>query len=328
MSNKRLLLLAALTLLVLMAWWTARSTLMPLGGEGSHIVQIPKGASAGRISRILAERKVIRSAIGFGLLARIKGKSADLKPGAYRLSPSMPPSAIMDKLVKGDICAKWVTIPEGFTVRQIAERLAAQGLANEERFLYLASNGRSFESGFPHGDNLEGYLFPDTYLIPLGVSEETIIRQMLEAFAKKAAGCVSSQQTDMPLDKVVILASLIEREAKVPKDRPLVSAVLRNRLRIGMRLECDATVLYALGRHKSRVLNSDLDVDSPYNTYRHAGLPPGAIANPGLDCIKAALNPAKVDYLYYVARPDGSHIFTRTLAEHQHAKEIARRGSH
>ena len=325
MSNKKLLLLTVLALLVLAAWWTAGSMVLPLGGKGFQIVDIPKGASAGRIGRILAEHKIIKSAVGFDLLARITGKSSELKPGAYRLSPSMPPGKIMDTIVKGEVCARWITIPEGFTVRQIAERLAAKGLVNEDRFLYLASNGRYFNVGFPHRDNLEGYLFPDTYLIPLGSNEETVIGQMLACFNKKAMGYISSSQTNMPLDEVVILASMIEREARVPKDRPLVSAVLRNRLNRGMRLEVDATVLYALGRHKTRVLYSDLDVDSPYNTYRNAGLPPGAIANPGLDCIKAALNPAKVDYLYYVAKPDGSHIFSHTLAEHDHAKRIAQR---
>jgi UPF0755 protein len=316
---------AAVIVLILVAWWAASGMFLPLGGEGSKIVDIPKGASAGRIGRILAEHRVIRSAVGFNMLARLTNKSSSLKPGAYRLSPSMPPGEIMDTIVKGEVCARWITIPEGFTVRQIAERLAARGLVNEERFLYLASNGRYFDVGFPHGDNLEGYLFPDTYLIPLDSAEESVIRQMLDCFRKKAMGCISSSQTNMPLDEVVILASMIEREARVPKDRPLVSAVLRNRLNRGMRLEVDATVLYALGRHKTRVLYSDLDVDSPYNTYRNAGLPPGAIANPGLDCIKAALNPARVDYLYYVAKPDGSHIFSRTLAEHDHAKRIAQR---
>ena len=328
MSRKKLLPLSVIAVLILVAWWAIWSMLMPFGGKGSRMVEIPKGTSAGGIGRILAQSKIIRSAVGFNLLARITGKSTELKPGAYRLSPSMPPSAIMDKIVKGEICAKWVTIPEGFTVRQIAERLAAQGLVNEDRFLYLAANGRQFHTRFPHGDDLEGYLFPDTYLIPLDVSEEAVIRQMLDCFDRRVMSCVASGHTSMPLYKIVILASMIEREARVPKDRPLVSAVLRNRLNLGMRLEVDATVLYALGRHKSRVLYSDLDVDSPYNTYRNAGLPPGPIANPGLDCIKAALNPAKVDFLYYVAKPDGSHIFSRTLAEHQHAIRIARRGAH
>ena len=326
MSCRKLIPLSLMALLLVLAWWTIRSMFIPRGGVSWHIVEIPKGASAGRIGRILAERGIIRSAVGFDLLARLTGKSAELKPGAYRLSPSMRPGDIMDKIIKGEICAKWVTIPEGFTVRQIAERLAARGLVNEDRFLYLASNGRSFNVAFPHGDNLEGYLFPDTYLIPIGVSEEAVIRQMLDCFNRRVVG--STGHASMPLYEIVILASMIEREARVPKDRPLVSAVLRNRLNRGMPLEVDATVLYALGRHKSRVLYSDLEVDSPYNTYQYAGLPPGPIANPGLSCIEAALHPANVDYLYYVAKPDGSHIFSRTLAEHQHNIQLARRGSH
>lgn len=328
MTNKRLRLSIILIFAVIL-WWIVSAMLLPKGGAGKMSVQIPRGSSAEQIGHILSEKNVIRSAFGFRLLARLTRSSAGLKPGEYELEPSMSPLDIIRKIRKGETSARWVTFPEGFTVQQIAEHLAAEGFANEERFMEMARHGgRQFHTGFSHpGENLEGYLFPDTYMIPSGTSEEAIIGLMLKCFENKAAIPYASDaaKSGMSLQEIVTLASLIEREARIPKDRPLISAVLHNRLRMKMRLDIDATVLYALGKHKTRVLYRDLEVDSPYNTYRNAGLPPGPIANPGLDSIKAALHPAAVDYLYYVARKDGSHIFSRTLAEHEHAKSIARR---
>lgn len=313
--------------LVFVAWFVYVMA-VPVGGSKTVTVLIPQGASAGRISRILAEQGVIRSPLGFRMQVRITGRASKLKPGAYRLSSDMMPLKIIAMMSSGDTYARWITIPEGFTVRRIARRLASEKLVNEDRFLEIALHGgSSFRTGFSHpAGSLEGYLFPDTYLIAPGSSEEAIISDMLKCFQRRAAdGLGPGAGAGLNLHQIITLASLIEREARVPKDRALVSAVLRNRLRRGMRLECDATVLYALGEHKERVFYRDLEVDSPYNTYRNAGLPPGPIANPGLACITAAVNPARADYLYYVARPDGSHIFSRTLEEHNRAKQIARR---
>lgn len=317
-------------LILLALVWAIGAMLVPAGSSKQVTVQIPRGASAGTIARILAEHGVVRSALGFSVLARATGKSGSLKPGAYMLSPSMRPYVVLDKLARGDVCGRWVTFPEGFTARQMGERLEAENLGKSEKFSRLAYyGGSSFRTDFAHpGPSLEGYLFPDTYLVPIGQSEEEVIREMLECFRRKVAEPLAEDiaSSGMSLHEVITLASLIEREAKIPEDRPLISAVIHNRLRRNMRLEIDATVLYALGRHKERVLYSDLDVDSPYNTYRYAGLPPGPIANPGLASIRAALHPASVDYLYYVARRDGSHIFSRTFGEHQRAKQAARRG--
>jgi UPF0755 protein len=185
--------------------------------------------------------------------------------------------------------------------------------------------------------SLEGYLFPNTYLIVLDSNPKMIVGQMLQAFKSQVAEPLSSdvvetagndgaQARSRALYQAVVVASMIEREAKVEKDRPLISAVIWNRLRKGMKLEVDATVQYALGEHRGRLFYSDLAVISPYNTYRNPGLPPGPISNPGLASIKAALHPANVDYLYYVARPDGSHVFSHTLEEHNAAKARIRRG--
>lgn len=319
---------AALVAVLIPLCWLVGATEIPVGGGRTVMVRIPQGSSAAAIGRILARDDVIRSSLGFRFLARITGKGSRLKPGAYRLNSSMSPREVLTKIANGEVAARWVTFPEGFTVRQIAERLAAEGLADRARFLELALyGGSSFTTGFRHpGSSLEGYLFPDTYLIAPGTSEEAIIREMLTCFARKVARPMSSDivRSGMSLHDLVTMASLIEREARVSKDRDLISGVLRNRLKRGMRLECDATVLYALGEHKNRVLYSDLAVESAYNTYRNAGLPPGPIANPGLACIEAALHPADVDYLFYVARPDGSHIFSRTMEEHQRARQTAR----
>ena len=317
-----------LAVIALAGIWLVRSVLLPVGGAERITVQIPRGASTREIGHILAARGVVRSSLGFGLLARATGKSGSLKPGAYDLSPAMTPLAVMDKIARGEVCAKWITFPEGFTIRQVAERLEAEEFGKADSFWRLARyGGASFSTGFPHpAGSLEGYLFPDTYLLSIGISEEAVIREMLDCFERKVATPLAAEisRSGMSLHEVLTVASLIEREARIPKDRSLISAVLHNRLRRNMRLECDASVLYALGRHKSRVLYKDLTVDSPYNTYLHGGLPPGPIANPGLASIKAALHPAQVDYLYYVARPDGSHIFSRTMAEHQRARAVAR----
>lgn len=330
MKSRGAILLGVIAVLVLAAWLTARSIMTsPVGGGSTVYVMIPKGSSAGSIGRLLEEKGIIRSAFGFRLLVRLSGKTSELKPGAYKLSPSMTPSQVLDKVAKGEVSARWVTFPEGFTVRQMADRLASDGFVDKDRFIELALHqGSTFKTTFDHtGESLEGYLFPDSYLISSGATEEMIIEQMLKTFEEKVAMPLSADlnRSGWTWHDTVTLASLIEREARMPKDRRLISSVLRNRLKKGMRLECDATVLYALGGHKDRVLYRDLEVDSPYNTYRHAGLPPGPIANPGFACIKAALDPQQSDYLYYVARPDGSHIFTRTLDEHNHARQIARR---
>jgi UPF0755 protein len=317
----------SLCLLCLLVW-IAQDFLLPMGRNGMVSVEIPNDASALQISRILAGRGAIRSAWGFRVLARVEGKSASLHAGLYVFSRSMTPMGVLRKIAAGEANARWIVIPEGFTVRQIAYRLGADKCVRPDKFISLALEcGKTFQTGFvTPGDSLEGYLFPSTYLISKGESEDKIVNDMLRNFDRKVAIPLKADidASGMSLHEILTLASLIEKEAKVPGDRPLISAVLRNRIQKNMRLQIDATVLYALGHHKNRVYYKDLTVDSPYNTYRHAGLPPGPIANPGLDSIKAAIHPANVDYLYYVAKPDGSHIFSRTIEEHAVAIKQAR----
>lgn len=320
MKNKKNILIAAAFVLIL---WIFLIMFIPQGGSRKITVSIPRGFTAGDIGHLLVEKGIIRSAFGFKLLVRLKHSSSTLKPGAYNLDPSMSPLSVIDKIARGDSVSRWLSIPEGYTIRQIADRIEKERFGNASRFYSLAKfEGKSFPTEFPNpGESLEGYLFPDTYLVPTGVSEADIIRIMLDCFNRKAYKPLANeiQTSGMSLHDIVVMASLIEREAKVAKDRPLISAVLKNRLKQKMRLGIDATVLYALGRHKDRVLYNDLNVDSPYNTYRNFGLPPGPIANPGIDSMKAAIHPVNADYLYYVAKPDGSHVFTSTFEEHKRA---------
>jgi UPF0755 protein len=312
----------------------------PVGGSSEPVkVVVPKGANAGQVGVKLRDQGLTRYTWVLPLMAKATGESGEIKAGEYLMSRNMSVKQMLEKLVKGDVAAVWVTIPEGYTVRQIADRLSERDLVNKQEFLAVArSSGKDYPKILDiHSQSLEGYLFPSTYLVPLQGNPRDIIAMMLDAFKTNVAmplsedfAHVSADQSEesrlAAMHRVVIVASLIEREAKVAKDRPLVSAVIWNRLRIGMKLDIDATVQYALGEHRDRLFYRDLAVRSAYNTYINPGLPPGPIANPGIDSIKAALHPADVSYLYYVALPDGSHKFSRTLEEHNAAVRWIRKG--
>ena len=297
------------------------------------LVTIPPGKSARQIGEILARKHLIRNPLSFVFASRLDHLSGEMHAGRYALSPAMPPRQIAALLALGETASNTVTIPEGFTVKQIARRLASAGLADETQFLTLATTqGKSFTvAGWtPPNANLEGYLFPDTYTLPKEAMPREIIGQMVANFHARVVHPHGVELAHAPggLAETITLASLVEREAEVNSDRPLIAAVYRNRLALGMRLQCDATVQYALPVHKARLFYADLRVDSPYNTYTHAGLPPTPIACPGLPSIEAALHPASVDYLYYVAGPDGKHhIFSRTLAEQNAAIARVRAGA-
>ena len=318
-----------LVLLLLAALVTAAGVLYtiellgPVSGNPKApavLVLIPPGKSARQIGEILARKHLIRNPLSFVLASRMDHLSGEMHAGRYLISPAMPPRQMAALMALGETAKNTVTVPEGFTVKQIARRLAGAGLVNEAAFLTLAeTQGKTFSvHGWTPPPNLEGYLFPDTYTLPKGATAREIIQQMVENFDVRVVRPYGVAAAKLPggLPATVTLASLVEREAEVDSDRPLIAAVYRNRLQAGMRLQCDATVQYALPQHKTRLFYADLRVESPYNTYLHAGLPPTPIACPGLPSIKAALHPASVDYLYYVAGPDGRHhIFSRTLAE-------------
>ncbi len=283
------------------------------------------------IGGLLAEQGLIRSPYAFVLKTRLA--NAEIKAGKYRLTPAMSLEEVVQALRRGPMANAEgisVTIPEGYTLAQIAQALQAKGVTDGAELLRLATD-KTFVAGLHEAfplptQTLEGYLFPDTYVFKPHSSPRDVLEEMLRNFGRRFADSQAQEiaASGHSLHELVTIASLIEREAEVPQDRARIAGVINNRLGRKMRLQIDATVLYALGHHKNRVLYKDLNVKSPYNTYRHAGLPPGPIACPGLPCLMAALHPETNDFLYYVARPDGSHLFTRTLREHEAAKRQAR----
>jgi UPF0755 protein len=319
---------AAVVALGVGTWLYAHWALGAAGTGPATEVRIPQGASVPQIAELLRARGLVRDPLAFRMLARWRGVEGRLQAGEYRFAPDEGAQRILSRLAAGDVIRHSVTIPEGYTVAQIADTLAARGLVDRDRFLRLTQQAGRFWIPQMRGNattSLEGYLFPDTYLIPRGLTEERVIRIMVDRF-RAATGALLGGPLPMKLTphEVVTVASMVEREARVDGERARIAGVIYNRLRIGMRLEVDATVLYALGEHREVVLYRDLEVDSPYNTYRYHGLPPGPIASPGIASILAALRPESHDFLYYVARSDGSHVFSRTLAEHNRAVRAIR----
>jgi UPF0755 protein len=275
----------------------------------------------------------VRNALAFMLAARLDGKSGALKAGHYRFSGELSLEKVIGRLREGpndtDADRVKVTIPEGYTLEQIASLLEDKGVVEKADFLQWTTHpdkvsGISADFPLPKR-SLEGYLFPDTYELPPHSAPLQVVNSMLMNFSKRF---YRPYQQDIEtksggLADIVNKASLIEREARAEEDRPRIAGVIENRLQAGMKLQLDATVLYGRA-HKSRVMDGDLKVESPYNTYLYAGLPPGPIANPGMNCLLAALHPERNTYLYYVARPNGRHIFTRTFPEHEAAVKQAR----
>ena len=311
--------------------------LAPVAGDGTGNpvrVVIPSGATGGTIARILAEEGLIKNELFFRYLVRWEGAEAKLKAGEYELSPAMAPKEIIDRLVQGDIVQDYVrvTIPEGYTVPQIADLLAEKGLIDRGRFLQLVQEGAfdfDFIGEIPDGVDyrLEGYLFPDTYYFTPEAGEEAVIDRMLQRFADVINPEIRerARELGMSLHELITLASIVEREARLPEERPIIAGVFHRRLQLGWKLESCATIQYILGEPKERLLTEDTRIPSPYNTYLHTGLPPGPIAAPGEAAIRATAYPEDTEYLFFCADKDGSHIFSRTLEEHNQAKKRVQR---
>lgn len=291
-------------------------------------VEIPSGSNSKEIAIILKENGLIRDKSIFRLDAKIKGYANSFKSGYYSLSTGMSIKEIMTELTKGgkNTNVSTFTVPEGYELRLIAEKLSEEGFINENRFLELTSDKRNFEDKFSflseldEGQSLEGYLFPSTYEIFVGASEEEIIEKMLVEFEKIYEDKLedSINNLNLSLDQAVTLGSIIEREARRDDERELVSAVFHNRLNIDMPLQSCATVQYILGERKEVLTNADTQIQSEFNTYINNGLPPSPIASPGKDSLIASINPADVDYLYFRTKEDGTgaHVFSRTYEEH------------
>ncbi len=295
----------------------------PSGKSSNVLVRIPPRSSTDQIAAMLEQQGMIRDDRAFRLYARFHNLDNRIQAGYYLLNASMSAEEILNILVRGKTASKSFTIPEGYTLKQITESLAAKGFIREPLFKDLLVNGQfnyAFLKDLPRGDRrLEGYLFPETYNIGLDSTEKDILNVMLDGMNRQIKEIQLEEKAkamNLTLHQAVTIASMIEREARVDKDRTLISSVIHNRLKAGMRLQIDATVEYALGGHREKIYYKDLEVDSPYNTYKFNGLPPGPIASPGRESLLAAVNPAQTKYLYYVAKPDGSHAFSETLAEH------------
>ena len=290
-------------------------------------VIVPKGSSFARATDSLSKAGLISAPFLFRVYGRIRGDDRNIKPGTDLIKRGTPWPDIIRALNGGHGLVNTITIPEGWTLYQIVPLLASTisvPIDSVEAAVRDSVLRARLDIPTP---NLEGYVFPDTYAFPVGTSAREAIAEMVRRFERewKPAWNIRLDSLGLSRHQVVTLASIVEREAKRPEERPVIAAVYLNRMRAGMLLQADPTVQYAKGRHTPRLLLKDLDVNSPYNTYKYAGLPPGPIASPGGPSLLAALNPAKVSYLYFVAHPDGHHEFRNTLAEHEIAKQRARK---
>ncbi|HUP03041.1 MAG TPA: endolytic transglycosylase MltG [Bryobacteraceae bacterium] len=296
------------------------------GFSGRVFVDLPPGASTAAIARSLAEAGVIRSPLDF-LLVRALQRGRKLQAGEYAFSHPDTAAGVYRRIARGDIFFFELKVPEGKNMFEIAAEAAKLGLFSEEAFLDAARDPGAIRDLDPRAPTLEGYLFPDTYRINHRTTPGQLCGMMTARFRAAWRGL----HTQAGVHDAVTMASLVEKEARLPAERPLIAGVFDNRLRIGMKLDCDPTVIYAALRHEAyrgAIHESDLQREDPYNTYRFAGLPPGPIANPGLAAIRAALEPARSTALYFVLRPDdsGSHEFSAKLNDHKKAVTRYRRG--
>ena len=313
----------------------------PLSGDTTtRRFPVERGETGASIASRLEQEGLIRSALAFRLRARSEGVDAHFEAGEYELSPSMRPSEIMQLLQQGRYPGQQLTIPEGFRMAQMADAVEAMRPGGRAEFLLAVQKAKPDGVVFadrPASASLEGYLFPDTYQLDRDTSVTKLVDTMLYTFGQKVTPDLirRAREKQLNVHQLVTLASIVEREAQVPSERPTIAAVFLNRLKQGMPLQADPTVQFALrptndqppdGLYWKRSLSgTDLKVDSPYNTYSRKGLPPGPICSPGLAALQAVADAPATDLLYFVAKPDGSHAFARTLAEHN--QNVAKYGS-
>ena len=320
----RAVLLAAVVLLAGLTSWLVRELAAPAAAaSGSKPVffEVDKGWSTRRVIARLHSENIVRSALALQIACRAYFPGERFKAGEYLIAPSIGTKDALLRIFGGRIYLEPVTVPEGLTGQEIAGLLRPGDPDGAAAFRRAFLDAGPIADLDPRARDLEGYLFPNTYNMPRKAPEADLVGAMVAEFreAFDEGRRRRAAELGMTIRDVVTLASLIEEETALPDERPLVSAVFHNRLKIGMKLDCDPTIVYALkqeGRYTGRLLLRDLKFPSPYNTYLHAGLPPGPISNPGMSSLDAALAPAPEGYLYFVARGDGSHRFSRTLGEH------------
>jgi UPF0755 protein len=318
------LLLVVLAAVAVAAWLFAGVN-RPFKGysEPERFVEVPQGAGPSAIGRRLVEAGVVRDTFSFRFeLARSRA-GRRLQAGEYRFDRPMTVREVVAKLARGDVYLLPITFREGLTVKQMSELFQAKGFGPASEFVAAARDARLAAPFDPAARDLEGYLFPDTYALPRKATAAQLVTRMVGGFERVLTPELRARAAARGLGvrQLVTLASIVEKETGKAEERPLVAAVYSNRLKMGMGLQCDPTVIFALereGRYTGNLTREDLHFDSPYNTYRYAGLPPGPIASPGRASLEAAANPADVPYVYFVSRNDGTHAFATTLAEHNH----------
>jgi UPF0755 protein len=303
--------------------WLYRGVDRPFKGydAAEQFVEIPQGAGSMAIAKRLADAGVVRDVNSFRLALWLTGSGRRLQAGEYRFDQHMSARQVADKIARGDVYVRPITFPEGLTVKQMAALYESKGFGSAQEFADAARNGALVSAVDPAARDLEGYLFPDTYKLPRHATAEQLVARMVAGFMKALTPDLidKAEARGLSIRQLVTMASIVEKETGTPAERSQVAAVYANRLKIGMGLQCDPTVIYALeraGRYDGNLTREDLQFDSPYNTYRYAGLPPGPIASPGRASLEAAASPANVPYIYFVSKNDGSHAFATTLDEH------------
>lgn len=318
----------AITILVLAAaaaaGWMAASLSIPYQEfpSGGVFVDVPHGASRRSVARLLANYGVIRSRWAFEVLSRWRSRNT-LQAGEYFFDHPVNSFQVFDSIANGRVYVRELVVPEGLSMFDIADLVEREGFTTREDFLAAARNPAPIQDLVSAAPSLEGFLFPATYEFPRHPTGEQMVSAMVAHFRQEWLAITAQQPnlSGLPPEKLVTLASLVERETPRPEERPVVAGVFMNRLHHRVPLQCDPTVVYALelaGNYNGSLSAANLPFDSPYNTYRHIGLPPGPIANPGSASLRAALNPSETDYLYFVANTEGGHFFGKTLAEHNH----------
>ncbi|MFH1262125.1 MAG: endolytic transglycosylase MltG [Pseudomonadota bacterium] len=297
---------------------------VPPGIAGSAVVFIKPGLSVREISRELAQVRVLQAPWKLRLLARLFGKQSLLKPGEYRMEIPSPPWKVLTMLVDGKVILHKLTIPEGFNLNEVVETVSATGLADPQEFQKQLDRKELLQRLKLPGESFEGFLFPDTYLFSKVDSSQKMIEAMVARFREVIRPEDQRKANDLGFDLVqwITLASIIEKESSVLAEHATVSSVFHNRLRKKMRLQSDPTVIYGIPNFNGNLTKKDLETPTPYNTYTQSGLPPGPISNPGASAIHAAVNPARTEYLYFVADQEGHHIFSKTYEEHVKAVNL------
>ncbi len=318
-----ILLLVLLVIAAGAAWWMKVRLDTPYRAftDAEVFVDLPPGSGVSGIGDRLAAAGVVPDALTFRLAAQVAGVERHLQAGEYRFAQPASPREVAERIAHGDIYKHPITFPEGLTIEEMAAIFGKSGLGTAEEFTAAARDTSLIGDLDPDARSLEGYLFPSTYTLPRKAGATGTVQAMIGEFNKSFDADMrrDAEAAHMTPRDVVTLASIIEKETARPEERAIVSAVYQNRLRKGMLLQCDPTVIYALmraGTWNGNIRRVDLQIDSPYNTYRYPGLPPGPIASPGRPSLEAAIHPADVPYLYFVSRNDGTHVFATTLEEH------------